>query len=190
MSTALLALLALSMSMDAFAAALAKGVAPRRPRLTEALRTALIFGAIETVTPLAGWLLGAGAVRHLRPWEHWIAFGLLLILGMRMIRAGWTGQPEAQADKNRSPSFRMVAVTAFATSIDGMAAGASLAFLKVNILSAAATLGLTTALIAAVGVTAGQWAGADTGKRAMIAGGMVLICIGMLTVAGHLGERI
>src|SRR3982751_4735723 len=88
MNLASTALLALAMSTDAFAAAVGKGTALERPRWSEALRTGLIFGTIEALTPVVGWALGLAAASYVQAWDHWIAFGLLAILGVRMILAG------------------------------------------------------------------------------------------------------
>ena len=87
MNFASIALLALAMSTDAFAAAIGKGTALKKPRWSEALRTGAIFGVIETITPLIGWALGYGASSFVKDWDHWIAFTLLSILGIRMIWA-------------------------------------------------------------------------------------------------------
>src|SRR5690606_40037137 len=83
--------IAFAMSTDAFAAAVSKGAALTRPRLSEALRTGIIFGVIEALTPLIGWALGSIAAPYVRAWDHWIAFIVLGILGLRMIRNGWGG---------------------------------------------------------------------------------------------------
>jgi putative Mn2+ efflux pump MntP len=81
-------LLAFAMSTDAFAAAVGKGATLHRPRIREALRTGLIFGVIEAITPLVGWALGKAAAPYVTSWDHWIAFSLLLVLGVRMITSG------------------------------------------------------------------------------------------------------
>ena len=89
-------LLAMAMSTDAFAAPIGKGSALDKPRWSEALRTGLIFGVIEGLTPLVGWLLGCGAAGYVEAWDHWIAFVLLVALGVRMVMAG-VKAPEAEA---------------------------------------------------------------------------------------------
>src|ERR1700733_10158617 len=96
-------LLAFAMSTDAFAAAVGKGATLHRPHLREALRTGLIFGVIEAATPLIGWALGRAAAPYVASWDHWIAFGLLALLGLRMIRSGFsTPAPEAQKPDRHS----------------------------------------------------------------------------------------
>lgn len=82
-------ILAFGMSMDAFAASIGKGASLHQPRFREALRTGLIFGVIEAITPLIGWSLGLLASQYIMEWDHWVAFGLLLILGVRMIVGGY-----------------------------------------------------------------------------------------------------
>jgi putative Mn2+ efflux pump MntP len=106
------ALLALAMSTDAFAAAIGKGLALHRPGWPEALRTGAIFGVIEALTPIVGWLLGVAAGRFVSEWDHWIAFALLGALGLRMIRNGLVpAREEAVEDKPTRHSFWLLAVT-------------------------------------------------------------------------------
>jgi putative Mn2+ efflux pump MntP len=136
-------LLAFAMSTDAFAAAVGKGATLHRPRIREALRTGLIFGVIEAITPLVGWALGKAAAPYVASWDHWIAFSLLFVLGARMVRSG-PSTPTPDVEKPHSHGFWLLAVTGLATSIDAMAVGAGLAFIDVNILSTAATIGLAT----------------------------------------------
>jgi putative Mn2+ efflux pump MntP len=178
--------LALAMSTDAFAAAIGKGAALHKPRLAEALKTGVIFGVIEALTPLIGWLLGKAAARYVSAWDHWIAFALLFALGARMVRAGFSTH-EAEVQKPQSHSFLALAVTGFATSIDAMAVGAGLAFVSVNIYATAAVIGLATMVMVTLGVMLGRILGAVIGQRAEIAGGIVLMTIGSVILAEHLG---
>ena len=104
-------LLGLAMSTDAFAAALGKGAAMRKPRIGQALRTGLIFGSIEAITPVIGWLLGKGASRYIAAWDHWIAFALLLALGLHMIWGSLqpeSGEPVDQAKKQGFVALAML----------------------------------------------------------------------------------
>ena len=112
---------------------------PVPPRLTEALRAGLIFGVIEAITPMIGWAIGHAATRWVEDWDHWIAFTLLVGLGLHMIWNGLKADDE-EAEKPTQHSFMILAVTAFATSIDALAVGVGLAFVDVNILVAAAAL--------------------------------------------------
>jgi putative Mn2+ efflux pump MntP len=186
MSPLAVLLLALAMSTDAFAAAVGKGTALQNPRWSEALRTGAIFGVIESLTPLVGWGLGIAASQYVKAWDHWIAFVLLGALGVRMIAAGLQA-PEADApEKPSRHSFWLLAVTGFATSIDAMAVGVGLAFLDINILPIAATIGLTTFAMVTLGVMVGHVLGAVAGKRAEIVGGLLLIGIGTTILVEHL----
>lgn len=178
-------LLALAMSTDAFAAAIGKGSSLHKPRLSEALRTGLIFGVIEGITPIIGWLVGTAAARWVESWDHWIAFGLLLVLGLHMIYNGLRDEPE-EDEKPRQHSFMVLAVTAFATSIDALAVGVGLAFIDVNIWVAAAAIGLATMTMVTLGVMLGRALGTLVGKRAEIVGGVVLIVVGATILHEHL----
>ncbi|KIG01432.1 manganese efflux pump MntP [Caballeronia concitans] len=178
--------LAFAMSTDAFAAAVGKGASLHKSRIAEALRTGVIFGIIEAITPLVGWAVGRSAAQYVTAWDHWIAFGLLFLLGARMIREGF-GQPEHGHEKPDSHSFWVLAATGFATSIDAMAVGAGLAFIDVDIFSTAATIGIATMLMVTIGVMVGRLVGATIGKRAEIIGGVVLIGVGSAILVEHLG---
>ena len=179
-------LLALAMSTDAFAAAVAKGAALQRPHWREALRAGSIFGTIEAVTPVIGWALGSIAAKYVTAWDHWIAFILLGALGARMIWEGLRPSADLPEDKPERHSFWVLAVTGFATSIDAMAVGASLAFIEVPIVPVAVAIGLATFTMVTIGVLLGRVLGAVAGKGAEIVGGLVLIGIGSVILYEHL----
>lgn len=178
-------ILALAMSTDAFAAAVGKGMALHRPRFSEALRTGLIFGTIEALTPLIGWSLGMIAADSVEEWDHWIAFGLLLILGLVMIRKALSPGDEEATPVARH-SFWLLAATGFATSIDAMAVGVSLAFIDNNILITSAAIGCATLLMVTLGVMVGRLIGVVAGRWAEILGGIALIGIGSAILYEHL----
>lgn len=178
--------LALAMSTDAFAAAIGKGASLHRPRLREALRTGLIFGIIEAITPVLGWALGLAAAKYVSRFDHWIAFGLLTLLGLRMIYAGLRAR-DSDEEKPHRHSFWLLVATAVATSIDAMAVGVGLAFIDVNIISTAVAIGLTTMLAVTIGVMLGRVLGSIVGRRAEIGGGVILILIGIVILNDHLG---
>lgn len=180
-------LLAFAMSTDAFAAAVGKGAALRHPRWREALRTGLIFGIIEALTPLIGWALGVAAAQYVKAWDHWIAFVLLSGLGVRMVIAGLKTPDACEPKKLGQHSFWLLAATGFATSIDAMAVGVDLAFLNVQIVPIAAAIGFTTFVMVTVGVMVGRVLGVMAGKWAEIAGGTLLIGIGTTILIEHLG---
>lgn len=173
------------MSTDAFAAAVGKGAALKRVHIREALRTGLIFGVIECVTPIVGWALGSVAAPYVSAWDHWIAFVLLLGLGLKMIKEGLSA-PEAEGAKPESHSFWLLAATGFATSIDAMAVGVGLAFIDANIWVISAAIGLATFSMVTLGVMLGRGIGAVVGKRAELLGGVVLIIVGSLILHEHL----
>lgn len=182
--------LGFAMSTDAFAAAIGKGTGMAAPRLREALRAGLIFGAIEALTPLLGWALGAAAAPYARAWDHWIAFALLAVLGARMIRAAVRAERAAEpaaSPRERPHPVWLLAATAVATSIDALAVGVGLAFMQVDILLTAAVIGATTFVMVTLGMMLGRALGAVAGRRAEFAGGVVLIGIGTLILVRHLG---
>ncbi len=180
------------MSTDAFAAAVGKGAAMRKPRLLDALRAGLIFGVIEAITPIIGWLLGRAASQYVQAFDHWIAFGLLGVLGAHMIIAGLKPDDETEADSatdeagEQHKSFWTLAATGFATSIDAMAIGVGLAFLDVHIGVVALVIGLCTMTMVTIGIMLGRALGALVGKRAEIIGGVILIVIGCAILYEHL----
>ena len=177
-------LLGLAMSADAFAAAVGKGAAMARPRWRDALRTGLIFGIVEAITPIVGWALGSAASRMVEAWDHWIAFGLLSALGLHMIwKAFHAGSDGERA--GAGSGVWTIALAGLATSIDALAVGVGLAFVDVNILVVAAAIGLCTFGMVTAGVMAGRVLGRLIGKRAEIAGGVILILVGALIVYEH-----
>lgn len=178
--------LAFAMSTDAFAAAIGKGSGLQKPRFAEALRTGLIFGVIEAITPIIGWFIGQAASQFVEAWDHWIAFGLLLVLGLHMIYAGLKPEGE-QMDKATQHSFWLLALTAVATSIDALAVGVGLAFVDVNIVVAALAIGLATMTMVTIGTMLGRALGEMVGKRAEIIGGVVLIIVGATILYEHIG---
>lgn len=172
------------MSTDAFAAALTKGATLHKPKFTDALRMGVIFGVTEAITPILGWLLGSIAAYHIAKIDHWFAFVLLCALGIHMIRNGLTLQKN-DCKPSQHP-FLLLIITAFATSIDAMVIGISLAFIEVNIWLAATLIGMATALMVTLGVMLGHVMGCIAGKYSEILGGMVLIGIGTFILYEHL----
>ena len=179
--------IAFAMSTDAFAAAIAKGAALQRPSWREALRTGAIFGVIEAITPVVGWLIGSAAAKYASAWDHWIAFTLLAGLGARMIWVGFRPDESEVDERPQSHSFWVLALTGLATSIDALAVGVGLAFVDVHIIWVAIAIGLATFVMVTVGVMLGRVLGAIVGKRAEILGGLLLIGIGFAIVFEHLG---
>lgn len=183
-------LLALGMSVDAFAAALARGAGSLHYTWRQTVKTALIFGIVETITPLIGWLAGSMTQKFIAEYDHWLAFGLLLALGLKMIWGALhdNGDETAAADGNRTDTtLTLTIITAIATSIDSMVVGVGLAFLDANIWLTALAIGTSTTIMAAVGLRLGRLLGQKIGSRAEMAGGVVLIGIGTFILLEHLG---
>ncbi|EML1110755.1 TPA: manganese efflux pump MntP [Klebsiella pneumoniae] len=178
-------LLAFGMSMDAFAASIGKGATLHKPKFSEAVRTGLIFGAIETLTPLVGWGLGMLASQFILEWNHWIAFILLVFLGERMIVEGFRGDSDEACEAPHRHGFWLLVTTAFATSLDAMAVGVGLAFLQVSIVTTALAIGCATFIMSTLGMMVGRFIGPLLGKRAEILGGIVLIGIGSEILWSH-----
>ncbi|MBX9991285.1 manganese efflux pump MntP family protein [Phreatobacter oligotrophus] len=184
MSPTSIAILAIGMSVDALIAAVGRGAGLGRARLAEALRTGLVFGAVETITPMIGWAAGVAANRYVAAVDHWIAVGLLALVGGRMI-ANAFGAPNAEEARSDRSMFTLLA-TAIGTSIDAMVVGVSLAFLDVNIVLVALTIGLATFLMSTCGMIAGRLIGPGLGRIAEIAGGLALIGLGGSILLSHL----
>lgn len=183
MSPAAIVILAVGMSIDAFIASIGRGARLHQTRLVEALRTGLVFGAIETLTPVIGWTLGLAASRYVAAVDHWIAFLLLAFVGGRMIVHAMRA-PSTEAQPERG--LVTLLATAVGTSIDAMAVGVSLAFLEVNIVVVAAAIGLATFLMSTGGMLMGRFVGARFGAYAEIAGGLALIGLGLSILHTHL----
>jgi manganese efflux pump family protein len=174
-------LLALALAMDAFAVALTQG-ARFRPGARGALAIALTFGVFQGVMPLIGWGIGAVAFAYIEAVDHWIAFGLLTVLGVRML-GGHVGEEEAA----RALTGKALLVAGVATSIDALAAGITLPTLAVAPLIAAALIGLVTVIMSGAGVWLGRIAGDRLGAWAERAGGVILIGLGCKILAEHTG---
>ena len=179
-----LLLLALGLSMDAFAAALCRGLAIGKPQWRQAAVPGLWFGAFQGLMPLLGWLLGTRFAFCAAALDHWIAFGLLTVLGINMLRE--TG--EEDGDGSASLAWRPMLALALATSIDALAVGVTFAFLAVPVLPAAGTIAAVTFLVSALGVRLGGRFGARLEGRARMLGGGLLILLGGRILLEHTGH--
>jgi len=186
MSPIAIGVLAVSMSLDALIAAIGRGATTRHPSLSEAVKTGLVFGVIEMLTPLIGWALGTAASQWIQSVDHWVAFALLAGVGGRMILQALRPQAEPSDTPTARPALGLLA-TAVGTSIDAMAVGVSLAFLDVNIFVVAAAIGFATMVMTITGVLAGKYLGARFGRYAEIVGGIALIGLGGKILIDHLG---
>jgi putative Mn2+ efflux pump MntP len=183
MSLVAILVLALSLSADAFAAALTKGTLLDRPRLGEALRSGAIFGSVEGITPVIGWAAGLAASTFIAAIDHWIAFGLLGAIGAKMI---WEAlrRPEGAPKMTRN-GFWPLLVTAVGTSMDALVIGVTLAFLNADIVVVALAIGCASFVMTTIGVMIGQVVGAKLGRFAEALGGVGLIAIGTLILIEH-----
>lgn len=185
-------ILALGMSADAFAAAVAKGAQCPKPTPRNIIQTACIFGVVEMITPLLGWSLGRVAEPLIAAYDHWVSFVLLGGLGVKMIYENLFAAPEADfrqpETENTTQKYRFIAliITAFATSVDSMIVGVSLAFLDVDIWLTALLIGAVTAIMAAIGVKLGHILGQKAGRFAGVAGGILLMGMGIWILVEHL----
>jgi len=190
MSPQAILVLSLSMSTDAFAAAVARGAA-HRPSLASTFKAALMFGVIEAITPVIGWALGSIASTFVEQIGHWIAFGLLVAVGGNFIWQALRGGDEDEDDSpaangERSGGLWGLIGTALATSIDAGAVGVGLALIQANIWIIAASIGFSTFVCTAIGMRIGKSIGVRFGKMAELLGGIALIAIGVLILFGRL----
>lgn len=178
-------ILAFSMSADAFAASISKGATFHKPKLSDALRTGAVFGTIEAITPVIGWSLGLAASSFITSIDHWLAFIILCCIGLHMIYESMNDKDE-DVDPTEANGISKIILTAFATSIDAMAVGVTLAFLDANIIVSALLIGLATFLMTTIGVLFGHYLGRRMGKLAERLGGIALILIGTSILYDHM----
>ena len=189
MGFAELFLIAVGLSMDAFAVSVCKGLCMKRLDVRQAVVIALFFGGFQALMPLAGWALGTQFEALITPVDHWIAFVLLGIIGSKML---WDAFHEDDPEDLACPTdgkldLRELVMMAIATSIDALAVGITFAFLRVDIAVSVGLIGITTFVLSIVGVAVGHRFGAKYEKPATIVGGIVLILIGLKILLEHLG---
>ncbi len=179
-----LLLIGIGLAMDAFAVSVGKGLAVGKTKLWHALSVGLWFGGFQALMPLIGYLLGTSFAAIVSNIDHWIAFGLLVLIGTNMIREAVSSK---DANVDASFRFKTMLVLAIATSIDALACGVSFAFVDdTKIWSAVYIIGLTTFILSILGLKAGSWLGERFHKSAGIFGGIVLIAIGAKILIEHL----
>lgn len=174
-------LIGVGVSMDAFSAAICKGLSVKRITLMHMLIVGLYFGIFQGLMPVIGYLAGVNFSGMIQKWDHWIAFILLGILGIQMIKEAI----ECEECPIGDFTYRSMIPLAIATSIDALAVGVTFAFLHVNILHAALIIGGFTFLMSALGVRLGNGFGQKFQKPAQIAGGVILIGIGAKILIEH-----
>lgn len=177
-------LIAVALSMDAFAVSICKGLSVKKVSAKHMLTVGVYFGGFQALMPLIGFLLGFKFESFITSIDHWIAFVLLAVIGGNMIKEALSGEEE---EVNDSFSFRTMLPLAVATSIDALAVGISFAFLGVDIVTAAILIGITTFVLSGAGVVVGNVFGSKYKSKAELAGGIVLILIGLKILLEHLG---
>ena len=182
-----LSVLSLAMSTDAFAASITKGSTLKNPRVLSAIKLGLLFGCIEAIAPIVGWLIGSAGADYVEAFDHWIAFVLLVGLGIHMLLESRKedDDDEEEVTPNTKRSFIATLLTAIGTSIDAMTVGISIAFMKVNIYLAAAMIGLATTIMVTIGALLGNVMSGWVGKKAEAIGGVALIFIGCGILYSH-----
>ena len=177
-------ILAVGLSMDAFAVSVCKGLAMQKITVKHTVIVGAWFGGFQALMPALGYLLGVQFQDRITAVDHWIAFLLLGAIGANMIREACSGECEQESS---SLDFRTMFLLAVATSIDALAVGITFAFLNVHIIAAVLFIGLTTFLISAAGVRIGNVFGTRYKAKAEFAGGLILILLGVKILLEHLG---
>ena len=181
-------IIAVGLSMDAFAVSVCKGLSTSDVRPLNMLCAGLWFGLFQALMPLIGYLLGVNFSSLIQSVDHWIAFILLSLIGANMIREAVSSKEECEvADTGSSYAFKVMLTLAVATSIDALAVGVSFAFLAVDIIPAICFIGVCTFILSAAGVKIGSVFGNRFEKKAEIAGGIILILMGLKILLEHLG---
>ena len=181
-----LLLLAIGVSMDAFAVSVCKGLSMSRSGLKESAICGAWFGGFQALMPLIGFFLGTLFAEAIEAFDHWIAFGLLAIIGVNMLKEAFSKEEEGCCGCDLS--FKTMLVMAIATSIDALAVGISLAMAgNVNIWLAILLIGFTTFSFSGLGVKIGNVFGSRFEQKAQIAGGVILILLGLKILLEHLG---
>jgi len=176
-------LIAIGLAMDAFAVSVCKGLAMRSSTLRSMVIIGLWFGGFQMMMPVIGYYLGDSFYQYISEVDHWIAFGLLLAIGLNMIRESLSEEEGVDG----SLGLRIMLLLAIATSIDALAVGISLAMDHADIWTDAMIIGAVTFLISAIGVKIGSTVGDRFSSKAELAGGIILILIGLKILLEHLG---
>lgn len=185
MSIISLLFIGVGLAMDAFAVSVCKGLSMKKMNVKQAIIIGLYFGGFQALMPFIGYLLGVRFEAYIKNFDHWIAFGLLLMIGANMIKEALS-QEEEESVKNDSVGFKDMIMLAIATSIDALAVGVSFAFLSVNIVEAVIVIGITTFVISIAGVKIGHVFGEKYKSKAEIVGGLILIGMGIKILIEHL----
>ena len=183
-----LLLLAVGLSMDAFAVSICKGLAMKKATGKACLTCGVWFGGFQALMPLMGFFLGALFYQAIEAVDHWIAFGLLCIIGLNLLKEALTQGEDGCGECDADLSVKTMFLMAVATSIDALAVGISLAMVGgVNIYAAVLFIGVCTFCLSAAGVKIGNLFGSRFEKKAQTTGGVILILLGLKILLEHLG---
>ena len=187
MSPLELLIIAIGLSMDAFAVSTGKGLSVTKIKLSHALKVGLWFGGFQALMPLIGYLLGSTFADIVSAYDHWVAFVLLALIGGNMIKEAFEKDDECDCNKKEKNCFGFVTMLtlAVATSIDALAIGVTFAFFKVAIILAIITIGITTFLFSVAGLKIGHIFGCKYKSHAELFGGVILILIGLKILLEH-----
>lgn len=187
MSLLELLIIAIGLSMDAFAVSIGKGLSVTKIKLSHALKVGLWFGGFQALMPLIGYLLGSTFADIVSAYDHWVAFVLLALIGGNMIKEAFEKDDECDCNKKEKNCFGFVTMLtlAVATSIDALAIGVTFAFFKVAIIPAIITIGITTFLFSVAGLKIGHIFGCKYKSHAELFGGVILILIGLKILLEH-----
>ena len=188
MSVVELFILAVGLSMDAFAVAICKGLCMRKVTIKKAGIVGLYFGLFQAGMPMIGYILGSQFSDKISSIDHWIAFILLSLIGISMIKESLEKEEKSECKTEEEElSFKNMSILAVATSIDALAVGVTFAFLKVNIIPAVSFIGITTLVLSMIGVKIGNIFGVRYKSKAELVGGIILILMGIKILLEHLG---
>lgn len=178
--------LAVALAMDCFAITLGMACGARGLTMRQAVRMAAFFGGFQFVMPIAGWLAGDKLLGFIKSFDHWVAFGLLALIGGRMIYESFGLSEEEKAGRPDQTQGSRLLVLALATSIDALAVGLSLGVVRSGILFPALIIGATSFVLTIVGAKLGPVVGRIVGRRAELLGGLILIAIGVKILIEHI----
>lgn len=178
--------IAIALAMDCFAITLGLACGARGLTMKQAVRMAAYFGGFQFVMPVAGWIAGDRLLGFIKHFDHWVAFGLLALIGGRMIWESFELSDEEKAGRPDQTQGKKLIILALATSIDALAVGLSLGVVRTGILYPATIIGVTSFVLTVVGAKLGPVVGRLVGKRAELAGGLILIGIGAKILIEHL----
>lgn len=188
MNLPLLIGIAIGLSMDALAVSVANGIMIKKLQARHALRIAFSFGFFQAMMPLIGWAAGITFSSYIKEIDHWVAFGLLVLVGSRMIWESFTISKKDEAERN-CLHFPTLLVLSIATSIDALAVGVSFAFLDITIWIPILVIGMITFVICLIGIIAGNKLGPLLGSKLGVIGGLVLILMGFKILTEHLMDK-